>query len=222
MDNSGKSKKIAVPEISQIRNLYKKVKPCILKRLGEFREKEKTKNNRILFTELCYCLLTPQSKARTCWEKVSELSSQGLLFKGGKKEIVKCLYGVRFRNNKAGYICGARKILQELKKILRKKTVMNKLRLRLWLVKNIKGYGFKEASHFLRNIGCGKNLAILDRHILKNLLALKVIRKIPGHLSAKDYLSIEQKFLKFSRKIKVPAEHLDLLLWCRETYDIFK
>ena len=27
---------------------------------------------------------------------------------------------------------------------------------------------YKEASHFLRNIGFGENIAILDRHILKN------------------------------------------------------
>ncbi|MFH1957679.1 MAG: N-glycosylase/DNA lyase [bacterium] len=217
---SAKIIKISVPELSQIRNLYKKVKPGILKRLGEFRGKEKTENSRILFTELCYCLLTPQSKARTCWEKVSELNSKGLLFKGGKKEIAECLRGVRFRNNKAGYIYGARKILPELKKGLRKIRDVNKLR--RWLVKNVKGYGFKEASHFLRNIGRGTDLAILDRHILKNLLALKAVRKIPGHLSAKDYLSIERKFLNLSRKIKIPAEHLDLLLWCRETHDIFK
>ncbi|MFH1352625.1 MAG: hypothetical protein ABIH68_03510 [bacterium] len=104
--------------------------------------------------------------------------------------------------------------------MLKKKTDVKNLR--RWLVKNVRGYGFKEASHFLRNIGRGTELAILDRHILKNLLALKVIRKIPGHLSAKDYLSVERKFLNLSRKIKIPAEHLDLLLWCRETRDIFK
>jgi len=40
-----------------------------------------------------------------------------------------------------------------------------------WLVKNLTGLGYKEAGHFLRNIGSGK-IAILDRHILRNLHAL--------------------------------------------------
>ena len=48
--------------------------------------------------------------------------------------------------------------------------------LRNWLAKNVKGYGLKEAGHFLRNIGISDNkITILDRHILRNLKKLNII-----------------------------------------------
>ena len=70
--------------------------------------------------------------------------------------------------------------------------------LREFLVKNVKGYGYKEASHFLRNTGY-KDVAILDRHILKNLNKYKVIKEIPTSLTPKKYCEIEDKFLNFSK-----------------------
>ncbi|MDM7912425.1 MAG: DNA lyase, partial [Methanotrichaceae archaeon] len=82
--------------------------------------------------------------------------------------------------------------------------------------------GYKEASHFLRNIGLGGDLAILDRHILKNLALLGVIDGIPASPSKKMYLEIESKMIEFSRKAKIPMSHLDLLLWYKEAGEIFK
>ena len=50
--------------------------------------------------------------------------------------------------------------------------------LRNFIAENVKGYGLKEASHFLRNIGKSDNqIAILDRHILRNLKALDIIEE---------------------------------------------
>ncbi|MEK9139334.1 MAG: DNA lyase, partial [Bacteroidota bacterium] len=92
---------------------------------------------------------------------------------------------------------------------------------RAWLVKNVKGLGWKEASHFLRNIG-HHNLAILDRHILKNLKRHNVIRTLPKTLTAKRYLTIEKKFLAFSQHLGISMDELDLLFWSRETGEILK
>ena len=50
---------------------------------------------------------------------------------------------------------------------------------REWLVHNVKGIGYKEAGHFSRNIGFTQDLAILDRHILKNLKKLEPIDGVP-------------------------------------------
>ncbi len=93
--------------------------------------------------------------------------------------------------------------------------------LREWLVKNIKGYGYKEASHFLRNIGF-EELAILDRHVLKNLKNYGVIEEVPKSLTPKKYKEIEEKMRRFSKSVDIPISHLDLLFWSNETGEIFK
>ena len=93
--------------------------------------------------------------------------------------------------------------------------------LRDWLLANVRGLGWKEASHFLRNIGY-RNLAILDRHILRNLKRHGVIRAIPASLTPKRYRAIEQSFLKFGNAIGIPMDELDLLFWSRETGEIRK
>jgi len=94
--------------------------------------------------------------------------------------------------------------------------------MRDWLVKHVKGLGLKEASHFLRNIGMGEELAILDRHILKNLVCLGVIAGVPASLTPSRYKEIESRMKTFSSSIGIPMGELDLILWYRETGSIFK
>jgi len=132
---------------------------------------------------------------------------------------------VRFHNKKAGYIVIARKVFLENRKISIKKTLdgfHDTLECRDWLVQHIKGLGYKEASHFLRNIGYGENIAILDRHILRNLCRLGIIHEIPKSLTRSQYLHIENKMAVFAEQITVPLSHLDLLFWFIETGEIFK
>ena len=133
--------------------------------------------------------------------------------------------GVRFKNNKARYLVEAReKLCSKNSKPLHKliSSFKTPREAREWLVGNIKGMGLKEASHFLRNIGYGEDVAILDRHILKNLVKLDVISAVPETLSKKTYLKIEQKMRGFSKRVKIPMSHLDLLLWFNETGALFK
>jgi Thermostable 8-oxoguanine DNA glycosylase len=94
--------------------------------------------------------------------------------------------------------------------------------LREWLVKNVLGLGYKEASHFLRNIGRNDGLAILDRHILRNLKRLGVIQSIPKSISRKYYLDIEQRFSKFADDLGIALDELDLVFWSTETGEIRK
>ena len=84
------------------------------------------------------------------------------------------------------------------------------------------GLGYKEASHFLRNIGLGEDLAILDRHILKNLVLLGVIDEVPSSLSRKTYLDIERRMTEFSKRLGINMGQLDLLLWYKEAGEVFK
>jgi len=203
---------------------YAKRKNSIKKRLRDFRNNYRQGDGRI-FEELCFCLLTPQSKAVNCDKAIKELKKRNLLFTGPERGISNVLRGLaRFHNKKAAYIVSARKTFRsgkgfELKRYLDGNDIFET---REWLVKNIKGMGYKEASHFLRNIGLGKDMAILDTHVLKNLERSAVIRKAPPTISVRNYTAIEEKMRKFAAKIKIPLEELDLLFWSRETGFVFK
>jgi N-glycosylase/DNA lyase len=71
-------------------------------------------------------------------------------------------------------------------------------------------------------MGLGEKLAILDRHILRNLSQFGIIDEIPTSLGKAKYLQIEKKMLEFSRQVGIPMSHLDLLWWYKETGEIFK
>ncbi len=209
--------------LEELREIYFLRKYEICLRLEEFKKIWHEDDERI-FVELVFCLLTPQSKARICWDAVLNLLKKNLLFKGDVYQIFRELKNVRFKNKKTGYIVEAREFFtknngMDIKSKL--KGFNNIFELRDWLVRNVKGMGYKEASHFLRNIGLGENLAILDRHILKNLKSFKVIKEIPI-LSKKRYYEVENKMRKFADKIAISMAHLDLLLWCKETGEVFK
>lgn len=210
----------------EIKELYEMRKGDIERRLKEFKELFENSNDDRIFAELIFCLLTPQSKAKICWKAVENLMEKDLLIHGSYEQVLRELKGVRFKKNKAKYIIEARKTFTRENEI-RIKSVISSFsdskKAREWLVKNVKGMGYKEASHFLRNIGFGEDLAILDRHILKNLRLLGVIEDIPKKtLTKKRYMEIENKMREFSRDIGIPLSHLDLLFWSKETGEIFK
>ena len=210
--------------MEEIKSIYIKIKHTIEKRLNEFKEVLEKNDQRELFAEFSFCLLTPQSKAKICWKAIENLFETGILFMGSAKDIENLLTGVRFKYKKSTYITEARKNYFKNGNffVLDRIRSLNPVDARDWLVKNIKGMGMKEASHFLRNIGIGENLAILDRHILKNLKMAGVINEIPGNLSRRKYMEIEKKMRKFSGEINIPFPHLDLLFWYKETGEVFK
>ena len=92
--------------------------------------------------------------------------------------------------------------------------------MRKWFVKNIKGYSYKEASHFLRNIGY-EDYAIIDFHIVDLLIKENIIKK-PKTLTPKIYLQIEKKLYKLGKKLNLSLGELDLYLWYLETGKILK
>jgi N-glycosylase/DNA lyase len=201
------------------------LKDNITQRLNEFSLRWKSGTDEDIFAELAFCLFTPQSKAKSCWSAVNTLISKKLLLEGTKTDIAKELNHVRFHNNKAGYVVLAREQFSKNGKISIKPVIEsfnNVFEARQWLVKNVKGLGFKEASHFLRNVGFGDKITILDRHILKNLKIFGVIKQVPPTITKNIYMKIEKKMIAFSRRIRIPLSHLDLLFWCNETGEIFK
>lgn len=202
---------------------YNKRKDAIKKRLEEFDDVWKEPEKKI-FEELCFCLCTPQSKARSCDVFIRKASESGALFKGTEKELRTLMPGVRFCDNKSRYITEARDLFTENGKIKIKHRISSytPIEAREWLVSNVRGLGLKESSHFLRNIGKSRDLAILDRHILKNLKKHGVISEIPKYLTRNRYLDIEKKMKIFSRDMCIPLGEMDLLFWSEETGEIFK
>jgi len=203
--------------------LYRKRKQEIESRLREFR-KVRNRSEKDVFSELCFCILTPQSSAHTCGCIIKKMQDSRILFSGTPGQIRPYLKNARFYKNKTKYLIEARRMFSRNGRISIKNRldIENIEQTREWLVKNVKGIGYKEASHFLRNIGLGENLAILDIHILRKLKETGVIRDIPKTLTRKKYLEIEKKLRGFSGKIKIPVSHLDLLFWSAETGNIYK
>ena len=155
------------PLIKSIENLKKsEIKEIIDSRIKEFSELGKSSINEI-FKELCFCLLTANFSAQGGIKIQKEINNGFLTL--SEIDLAKKLSGLghRFPNARAKYIFLAREKINGLKKIL--ESDESNLKKREEIVKNIKGLGMKEASHFLRNIGLGADVAILDRHILKNL-----------------------------------------------------
>jgi N-glycosylase/DNA lyase len=211
--------------VDQLRKLYISKKTEIIARLREFEMLWEKGDDEEIFAELSFCILTPQSRAKSCWQAIEALEEQDVLMKGSAVQIKKRLRCVRFYNKKAEYIVKARKLFLSNGRVSIKPLLSgfaDVYECREWLVSNITGMGYKEASHFLRNVGFGEKIAILDRHILKNLNLLGVIQKIPESLSRAKYILIEKNMAEFAKISNIPLSHLDLLLWYKETGEIFK
>ncbi len=211
--------------IKELKSVYNTLKNNIEESVSDFKNIWKTGTDDDIFSELAFCIFTPQSKAVNCWETVNILKEKSLLYKGKAVEMSEFMNLVRFRNNKAKYLVLARNVFFKdgILNIREKLTkLLNNHEEREWLVKNIKGFGYKESAHFLRNIGANLEYAILDRHILKNLKKLGVIKDIPKTITKKKYLEIEYKMQEFAKDIKIPISHLDLLFWYNEAGEIFK
>ena len=196
--------------------LYASKKTDIKKRLDDFR-KNWFESDRRIFSELAFCLCTPQSKAKAADKAVKQAADSNLLFVGRVEDITPILTkaGVRFANNKAKYIVDARTYFSKDGdlKIRSKLNTDDIWGLRNWLADNVNGLGMKEASHFLRNMGFGKDVAILDRHILRCLVKYGVIPEEPKTLTKQKYFEIEQRMREFSKKVNIAMDELDMLFW---------
>lgn len=211
-------------EKKELKAIYELRKPDIERRLNEFAEIWRSGTEEELFAELAFCIFTPQSRARMCDQAVKELSARGLLGEGGFSEVRPYLKGVRFPNNKTRFFIAARdKLLSGGEFNIRRHVEPRDVQTtRDWFVSNIKGLGYKEASHFLRNIGQGQSLAILDVHILRNMCRLGLSSSVSGGFSRNKYLQTESVLARFCEDTGIPLAHMDLLLWSRETGEIFK
>jgi N-glycosylase/DNA lyase len=162
------------------------------------------------FVELCFCILvanTNLEKTKSAWEKIGE----GFLYLD-RGELSKRLkgHGYRFYNVRSKFIVEARDKKDEIERNFRK---MNENELRQWLHDNIKGLGWKESSHFLRNMGY-LNFGILDTHVIGFMRRQGLIEHVPKSLSSKKtYFGLEEKLGKISKALKISMAELDMYMF---------
>lgn len=210
-----------------LRDLYAAWRPAIEERLGEFETVWRDGSDADLFAEMAFCLCAVQTGAARCDAAVRDLRERGQLLDGTSRAVAQTLvaHGVRFHWTKGERIVRARRQFLHPVPALRRaleERAAEVLGLRAWLQERVVGFGWKEASHFLRNVGLGHDLAILDRHILRNLHRLGVLDALPTTLAGPRYLAVEEAMRRFCGKSGIPMSHLDLLLWARETGYVFK
>jgi len=189
----------------------------VAKRMREFKE-VRGKGNEIWFSELCFCILTANSTAKLGLKIQGELGDGFMTLPVG--ELTRRLKGLghRFYNKRAEFIVSARRY-SRIKDIITEFSETKQAR--EWLVENVYGIGWKEASHFLRNVGYD-DVAILDRHILALLQENGIIKEAPKTLTRRRYLEIEELFKDLARKVNLPPAELDLYMWCMKTYCVLK
>jgi N-glycosylase/DNA lyase len=206
-------KDIQRESLSELARLYAVRRSEISKRLEEFSRIPADE----YFYELVYCLLTPQSSAQHAGEVVDKLRIRRFREVAFDAEPILAdrRHYIRFHRTKGKRLLRLRDTITEVHAAL--DSLSSPAECRQWLVENVDGLGLKEATHFLRNIGKNGDLAILDRHILRNLMRYGVIRSVPPSLGRKEYHRIERRFQRFAESSGIPINHLDLLFWSLET-----
>jgi N-glycosylase/DNA lyase len=154
-------------------------------------------------------------------------SVRHLLRDGSREAMTTALKGkYRYIAARPSYIIVTRDFLrQHCGMRLREKlnSFANPVERRDWFAseRGIKGLGYKESSHFLRNIGL-PGYAILDKHILRGLSELKVIDDPKPPSGRRQYLETESRLKEFSDRIGVDFDELDLVLWSMKTGEVLK
>lgn len=197
---------------------YARFEKAISARLAEFAA---PKSEKEIFYELCYCICTPQSKAQHALHVVEQLEQQQFFERPFDPTplLAQREHYIRFHRTKAARLLGIRDQFPAILAMLRDEPDPRVLR--AWVATTVPGLGFKEASHVLRNLGYA-DLAILDRHILRNLARYGVIADPMPPRTRQDYEVLEERFQNFAIRCGLPLQALDLLLWAIETGLVLK
>lgn len=202
-----------------LKSRYTEKKDSIQGQLKEFKGVIEKGDDRRIFEELAFCILTS-----AVGPKVGQMSLDAIkdvLVEGDEKDLRKRLEGVHKYPEKASYIVQTREYLRKefgfkLKDLILSFKDPEERRGFFASNKNIKGLGYVQASHFLRNLGFS-GYAILDKNVLLSLYELGVIESPKPPTTKKKYLEIERKMKGFAKELGIEFDELDLLLWSRRT-----
>jgi N-glycosylase/DNA lyase len=213
--------------VDDIRATHKARRKEIRARLDQFREVWRNGSDARLWEELVFCIFTAGASARMGFRAIEAI--RPLLMDGTREDMTQALRNAgahRFPVERPGYIVVTRSYLrQHCDLALREKLAgfADSLERRDWLAreKQIKGLGYKESSHFLRNIGLMGH-AILDKHVMNCLMDLGVIDTPRPPATRARYLETEEKLRSFAREIRIDFDELDLVLWSMKTGEVLK
>lgn len=208
-----------------IKRTHRERKDAISSRLEEFRSIWKNADDEKLWEEMVFCFFTGGCSAKMGLRAISAVRPH--LMTGDHEELMNALVGVhRYPRARSRYVVQSREFLlahcnMRIHSRLDSFTCPNERR--DWLVKEkgIKGLGYKEASHFLRNIGLS-GYAILDKHVLNCLAELKIIDDPKPPNTRSRYLSIESKLKQLASDLEIDFDEMDLVLWSMKTGEILK
>jgi N-glycosylase/DNA lyase len=211
--------------VLRLKSSYVAKRKLIKYRLGEFRNIFAKGDDEKIFEELAFCIFAAGASARMAVKSVE--SVKGVLMRADSQELSRRLKGVhRFPNSRANYILHTREWLRKdydfrLKDLILYLNGPVKRRDFFANYRGIKGIGYKEASHFLRNIGF-RGYAILDKHILRSIHEFELIDDPKPPTSRSSYMRIERKLKKLAALLEIDFDELDLLLWSEKTGEIIK
>lgn len=176
------------------------------------------------FYEGCYCLCAVQNPAVRTAEAVDWMREQDVYGKLGRSvrsdkaiqaKIAAGIKGlVRFHNVKAGRIVMLRRQIEGIHAWLAAADPGEAPALRDRLTREVKGFGFKEASHFLRNVGF-RGLTIPDVHVLRRLSALGLIEDDGRSLTPRVYREVDAAMRRYAEMLGADIDELDALWWSR-------
>lgn len=218
--------------IHQIESVREKVQPYIVERIGQFKQLRTTGRTLFsfqpfldtgpyeadVFSEACFCILTANSSASLGIKIQAEVGIEGFR-EYSQQQLFEIIAGKghRFAAQRAERIVMLR---QKQDIIMSACGYTDSRQARELLVKNIHGYGYKEASHFLRNIGFD-DVGIIDRHIYRFLVETGLVEPRKT-LTKKAYLQCEDALLKLCDRIGVSMAELDLYIFYIKTKKVLK
>lgn len=212
-------------DVEELRQVYERKRQEIRDRLAEFEKIGRTASDERLFEELTFCIYTAGASARMglrCVESV-----RPVLMSGSLQDIQRALqHRHRWPDGRGAYVYETREYLREccglrMRELLAGFATADERRDFFAANRGVRGLGYKEASHFLRNIGY-RGYAILDKHILARLAEFGVIESPKPPSTKKRYLEKEAKLKQFAETVGIDFDELDLLLWFTKTGEILK
>lgn len=191
-----------------------------------------------LLYEACVCMFSSQMVFEVAEAAAQRLSERGLLRSSqhnhGGTEYERCLSETlseplpverngkvqhvrpRFRNRLSSLLTTTKTKIYGQGQSFRKMMIScgSAKEARELLVKNVWGFGPKQASLFLRRVGYCAELAVLDTHILDYLRLARGIDPKPSALSRlASYERVEKEFQRVASDFGHPVRCVDLAMW---------